>query len=513
VAQSLVLGDTSGKTTRYRLLDTTRAYALAKLAQSGEEPAVARRHALYYLEQLAPVREDPLASSDEESAYHALHLANVRAALEWSFSEAGDGEVGVKLAAASAQLFLDLAQLGECREWTERAVAADMRGPRIEMVLRAALGHALMLTRGHGEQARTALERALEVAAVLDDHHNQFRLLSGLHMYHRRVGEFSQLLAIAERARSIAQDLADSTAIAAADVMLGASHHLVGNLAEARVTLDLSLRQPTNLDRVTANFLGSRSEAQLIIARTLWLQGFPNQAVDAAREAECAHHKDSLAACQALIVGAGVFIFIGDWPTVEQYLDRLIRLAREHALEPYEVLGLGFKGEMLSRQGNTEAGMKLLRTALNRLRAERFEFYIPWLTCALAEGLAARGHLDQALGLANEQTAAVDRNGGAYNMPELLRVRGALLAQAGDQKAAERCFQQSIALADAQEALSWRLRTVPSLARLRSRQHRRDEARTALAETYARFTEGFETADLKAARLVLEELDRPHVGP
>ena len=89
-------------------------------------------------------------------------------------------------------------------------------------------------------------------------------------------------------------------------------------------------------------------------------------------------------------------------------------------------------------------------------------------------------------------------------MPELLRLRGELEARAGDLEAAEASFAVSVALAEQQGALSWRLRTEMSLARVRRQQGLAD-ALAGVAETYARFSEGFETADLKAARLMLDE--------
>jgi predicted ATPase len=94
-------------------------------------------------------------------------------------------------------------------------------------------------------------------------------------------------------------------------------------------------------------------------------------------------------------------------------------------------------------------------------------------------------------------------------MPELLRVRGDLLVQAGDETGAERSLREAIAIADAQGALSWRLRTATSLARLWFGHGRRDEARELLAVTYSSFTEGFGTAGLKAAKALLDALYRP----
>ena len=94
--------------------------------------------------------------------------------------------------------------------------------------------------------------------------------------------------------------------------------------------------------------------------------------------------------------------------------------------------------------------------------------------------------------------------GEAFDMPELLRLRGELEAGSGDLEAAEASLTRSVELAEGQGALSWRLRAEMSLARLRREQGRPDPLE-GLAATYARFSEGFETADLKAARRLLDE--------
>ncbi|WP_454848298.1 ATP-binding protein [Rhizobium binxianense] len=504
VSKSLVLVDPSEKTTRYRLLDATCAYAGARLAESGEEAGIASRHALYYRRQLSPDSGAPAAGMTD-----ITHLGNIRAALEWSFSEAGDTELGLRLAAGAAPLFLGRSLLTECIRWCERALATlppGLQDTPCEMALRAALGHALMFVAGNAGQTRTLIERALDIAEALGDDIHRFQLLSSLHVYHRRTGDFSQLLAIARRAEAVAASLADGTVIAAADVMVGVSHHLTGNLAGARAALDMALLKPPMPRRTRATSLDLRSEAQFVLARNAWLQGYPSQSMAMLLEAEREKQEHPLATCHALLLAAGIFHFRRDWETFERYIDRLIQYADEYCLCPYKSVGAGFKGEVFLRRGDAESGLGMIKDALVRMRAENFEIYASWLDCALAEGMAARGHPDQALAIMNEVIGRTGRGGDVFNMPELLRIRGELLAGAGAELQAEHCFRRSVAMADVQGALSWRLRTMTSFARLRSRQHRHDAGRTMLAETYARFTEGFDTGDLKAAKLLLDDL-------
>ena len=162
---------------------------------------------------------------------------------------------------------------------------------------------------------------------------------------------------------------------------------------------------------------------------------------------------------------------------------------------------------MIAR-GELKPGVELLQSSLPRLHAMRYELYASAFVAQLSQGLAALGRLPEALKVLNETIARVDPEGAAFDMPELLRLRGELEAGGGDLKAAEASLATSVALAEQQGALSWRLRTEMSLVRLR-RQQDLPGSLASLAETYARFAEGFETADLKAARLMLDETPAP----
>ena len=157
------------------------------------------------------------------------------------------------------------------------------------------------------------------------------------------------------------------------------------------------------------------------------------------------------------------------------------------------------------QQGNVGSGVDLLQNSIATLSAEGYELYATELNGSLAQGLASMGRLDQALPTIDTTIAQLERHGELF-MPELQRIRGEILEKAADERGAEEAFGRSIELADRQSALSWRLRASTSFAQLHSRQGRREEARAALSETYARFSEGFETADLKAAQRLLVAL-------
>ena len=163
VAKSMVATRPIGAMMRYRLLDTTRAYALEISIDDAESADLAVRHATYYrrwLEQTGT--EWPTLSTGAERAPHFAGLNNVRAALEWCFGVNGNREIGVGLAAAAAPVFLAMSLLPECHRWSERAILAlddAARGGLEEMHLQAALGVSLMFMRGGRDAGARGLEQ------------------------------------------------------------------------------------------------------------------------------------------------------------------------------------------------------------------------------------------------------------------------------------------------------------------------------------------------------------------
>jgi predicted ATPase/DNA-binding winged helix-turn-helix (wHTH) protein len=499
VLKSLVAADASAQPARYRLLDTTREYARAKLVESGAAEETSRRHAQHYLDWMTRAT----------SAVPPEHAPNIRAALGWAFSSSGDPKIALGLATHACELFLRLGMLTESRHWSERGLTAlppEQADSHQGMVLRAALAHALMFTGGDMNAVRTALEYALTVAERLDDPVHQFQMLSGLHMYHRRISAVDELLPIAKRAATIAPLLYGPEAFTAAQAMLGVSHHIKGNLAEAYAALAAMREAPADPNAMM-NVYGFHGDAYALIGATLWMRGYPDQAAEAARSAAGVDEsKDPVTACLCLMWRVVVFQLSGDWPVARDYIERLVRVAGEHGLAPHKWFGVGLRGDLQVHCGEVDAGVSNLRESLLRLKEGGYVIFMPWLTCCLAEALAARRDVDEAQTLVKELDPDPAARSNLY-MPELLRVHGAISALAGDAAAAERAFQASLDLADVQGNLSWQLRTVTSQARLRLAQGRVAEAREPLVETYQRFTEGFETLDLRTARALLAEID------
>jgi tetratricopeptide (TPR) repeat protein len=403
---------------------------------------------------------------------------------------------------------LEMSLFPECHRWSERGMLAlddTTRGGPEEMHLQAGFGISSMYTMGNNEQSYAALMRGLELAEKFHDSVHQFRLISQLNSFHRRAGNFDQMLAVARRGEAIAKEMTDPIGSAAAHAMLGVSHHLLGNQVEARTHLEVALAQASASNSAKSrHFFFHYERPRIVMARTLWILGYPDQAVRFARETIGGlAATEPVTTCIALGWGAGVFRWAGDLTSANESIDRMIHHAERHALTPYQTVANCLKGEVLIQQGEIETGVELLRSSLATMGTE--QMYAMNFHGSLAQGFAMMGRLDLALPTIDEAIAHVKPHGKLLE-PELQRIRGELLEKSADEQGAERAFCRAIELADQQSALSWRLRASMSLARLQFRQGRHEEAREAISETYTCFSEGFDTVDLKAAERLLATL-------
>ncbi len=514
VAKSMVATMPTGATMRYRLLDTTRAYALQIGVDDSEFATLAARHASYCLRWLEETGSEwPRLANAAQRSRHLAGLANVRAALNWCFGPGGDTDIGIRLAVAAAPVFISMSLLTEDRLWTARAIGAlddTGLGGRKEMHLQAALGVSLMFTRGGTEAARDALNRSFAIAEKHGDALDQIQILGPLQMFHLRTGGYRTALLHAQRCYDLANTLKDLVSTTLAHSMMGMSLHLAGDCDRARNALEAGLRYAPRSDQTTTNYLGfdGRLLAGAILARALWLQGQPDQAVERAlltiKEAEALDHPLTISI--ALVWAISLFLWLGDLDRASQHIDRLFALADLHSLGPYLVVGRGFRGELAIRRGDADSGVRSLQHALVELHTLPYELLTTPLNIALIQGLAETHRFVEAFALLKETMQSVEMNGDLCYMPELLRVKGNLVlatAQPHDDTA-ETHFTQSLELSRRQGARAWELRTATDFAALLAARGERKRARKLLQPLLERLLEDSETADsLSAARLLM----------
>lgn len=507
-----------GTDTRYRLLETTRLYAIRKLEESGEANAIAERHAHYFLRLL-----NAISGGQNRLAVMHESLGNLRAALEWCFddrSEMADSDLwrgnpalGIDLAAASGSVFLDLSLWSECRKWNEAALAAlpaSARGDMRELMLLEALAMSSLLTAA--TDAREAIDRGLAVARQIGDTAIRFRLLGALHVYVLRMTDFKAGLAVAEEMDAVATQTNDPNDRVVADWILGSSHYVLGNPVASRQFFENGLLHSTEVaNREQLAGLYYRTRALYGLARVLWLCGYPERALAPARQAiaEAATTGSPVNVSYSLVYNCYVFLWCGDLDTAQLMIEQV--MAQPHwqgRLMWFHVEALALKGELLIRRGNLDAGIALLRNTLADMQSSSQKHLMLTVTaCWLAEALVTTGQHDEALAVIEHAIAHSPSGEASWQAPELLRIKGIVFQSSGNMIDAEHCLTRSLMLAQNQGAKGWELRTATTLARLRADQARHTEACALLKSIYVQYTEGFDTQDLQAARQLLQELE------
>jgi predicted ATPase len=506
-----------GTGAQYRWLETTRAYALEKLAESGELARFARRHAEHYLQvfERAEAEWETRPTAEWLAAY-APQLDNVRAALDWAFSADGDAELGVALTAAVVPLWMRMSLMAECRARIERAL--ESLGPegaqttRHGMQLYAGLGLSLMYTIGNVEESRAALTRALEIAERLDDTDYRLRALWALCVERLNSGIFTDALPLAQQFYSVAASSPNRMDLAIGDRMIGMALHWMGDQAGARRLFDRMLSEyvaPVHRSQTLRFVLDQRVSARAVLAEVLWLQGFPDQAMRMTESniAQALATDHALSLCNALAKACPIALFAGDMEALERYAAMLLDHSARNALASWEAEAHCFQAVLKVRRGEVATGDQVLRPAVEELREIKFALRYTSLLGDLAELLGRAGEVEQGLAEIGEALERSERNQELWCRPELLRIKGELrLLERGGRgaQAAEQLFREGLDLARKQAVPSWELRCATSLARLWCELGRSGPARELLAPVYSRFTEGFETADLKSAKALLD---------
>ena len=516
IVKSLIMQDNSDAGNRWYLLETTRAYALEKLEDSGEAQEVARRQAEFCLALFAPFgTEGQLQAAIDDLGRYRAEIDNLRAALYWAFSSGGDAALGVALAAATADFWAAASLMPEACEWARTALAriGEATDTRDEMILQCSLGITLIYTTGMNNDAREALTRALALARQLADFDYLQRATHHLWLFSARASALNDAFMIASEFEKVARS-GDAQSRAVVDHWLGIALIYRGAHAEAIERLQRGIGQypiecrARDLVRFASN---SRASAAGHIAVSLLSRGLLDTASRSAVSAidQARHTSAPAVLCIALAWAAGfIFLSLNELEIAERYSEELINHASRHALRPFYAAGLCVRGSLATRRADPEAGVTPLRRGLAEMRDARYLLFYPFFLVELATALGALGRIDDGIAEIGVALRFAAETGHRWFVPETLRVHGELLAlrDPGD-PAVEDCFRRGAEIAREQDALFWEFRLALSLARLRVAQNRRNEVGQILAPLYSRFTEGGDTAVLRAAKQMLDALD------
>jgi predicted ATPase/DNA-binding winged helix-turn-helix (wHTH) protein len=514
--KSLIAPDTGAPMPAYRCLDTTRAYMAEKLDERGETAEAARQHAAHYLalfEAAGAVWQR--AGGHAERQALGFHIDNLRVALDWAMGEAGDCVTGVALILCAQPLWEHFALFEEGRSRVQAALRVlepqEAAHPREVMLLSGALA-------AFGNQIAAPDQKAvwsttLRLAEQLDDTQHRLRALSGLAVC--AMGQdLTHCLALAQQYRDLAGSRGRLIEIAKGDRLIGYTQHLLGQQAAARAAFEAI---PTEIlrrhDRHHLGRLNFDEEVLLLseLALVLWLQGQPQRAeamaADAVRQALAMDHGTSLFVAVAF-AACPIAILQGGLDHAGEARDLLFGQLSVHP--PWALWATCFRGLEAAEQGDARAGLELLRTGIGAMRPGATSLRSGLFRGGEAACLLALGEPDEALAVLDALLLEFRQRHDRWYEPEFLRLRALARRALGHPVCeVEAGLRASLALATEQAALAWELRAATSLAAIMQGEGRACDAAALLTPILARFDPEAQGPDLRAARLLLDQLPPP----
>jgi predicted ATPase/DNA-binding winged helix-turn-helix (wHTH) protein len=496
-----------GHESRLRLLDTTRAFALQRLAESDEQ-LFRRRHAIYFSDLF---RQGAAMNASGWPKALGIEVDNLRAALNWAFSAAGDAEIGIELAAASAGTWMGMSLLTECREWMRKAIShldAVNSGTRQEMVIQSALASCMMFTGGMTEESYATWAKALLLAEGLKDAEHQLVSLLVLWAHQIRIPNYPKAVELADHCGEVAERSGDRGAIAMANYMRGVTYHHSGRILEAEGCLELSLHRDDEASRqslIKRFGYDRKADALGVLANLVWLRGSPDHArrLNGMSIAEARQLDHAVPLCVALTWASfNMYLTNPDDDETEALANELVEHAGKYAVESYHGFGLAMQALCRARRGEAEAAAATLYSGLEKLSAARYGVFNWILQAELARCTVAAGRPRQALDIF--EAAKINLDERQWYAPELLRIRGELALSNNEGLAVCRdYFLRALDLSARQATLSWELRAATSLVIAEKSFEKKEAASKTLRAVYTKFREGFDTFDLQLAMQVL----------
>jgi tetratricopeptide (TPR) repeat protein len=359
------------------------------------------------------------------------------------------------------------------------------------------------------ETSVSMLERALQLSEKIGDNFNRLKILEFLtNHYSLLPDQLRRANALNRELLTIGEQQQDPELVGWARSWLGWSSMHEGDFPAALQELEHAYQIsaiPSLAERVRP--IDWRIHFRAFASFALWVSGYPARATARAREAfEVAHQVAAAAANKLFACWWSVILnlLLRESNTARAFSEEYATLIVQHGLPGLAAADAPLEW-VLVQLGQTELGLsEMLRNKTEIV--EMGGVFAPWLFIALANAYLANGRASEGMAAVNEGLALCRSSGVRMLESEIHRLKGELLLIDGKDEAAAQSFRDAIELARRQGAKSWELRATTSLARLLASQERGDEARSMLAENYNWFTEGFETADLKDAKTLIDEL-------
>ncbi|MFM0011150.1 winged helix-turn-helix domain-containing protein [Paraburkholderia sediminicola] len=520
VSKSLVIRVDGSASPRYRLLETTRAYALQRLDDNGERSAATVVHAKLFCERFKRARHDlAVTSLQDDLADFTREIGNVRAALDWAFSATGDRVVGVELASVVVPYLFDLSLVDECHSRARVALdaARDANASNFPAEARLRLttswAAALVYTQGPTTQTLEAWSEVLALAVAVGHAGFESRALCGLRHSYQAGGEARRALVVARRFEVLAGQSTDVTHSLIGRRMEGAALHYVGEqrMACQRLEEMLSAWVPAAHRWNTIGFRFNQAiVARALLARVTWALGDTAGAMRLAAEAleEAVQHDFELVTCYVLgDVFVPLALLAGDRAAAERGLAMLKGIASRVSLSIWHTCCACYDEYLFSLSGEYPHRLAQFRSALDELRDIDFLAQLTMLLCQFARALMRAEQYTEALTAIDEALQHCEETGEQWYYAELCRAKGDVMRALQRDADAAAWFTTALESARRQSAAVLAVRAASSLARLWIEQGRLGEARTLLSRALARLSNYPADPDVRDGRALLAELE------
>jgi predicted ATPase/class 3 adenylate cyclase len=439
-------------------------------------------------------------------AHHYSHSDNLTKAVEF-LGRAGQQAIersAYPNAISSLNSAIDLLQnLPDTAERIQREVGFQL-----------ALGSAFFAVRGWAApEAGRAHTRARELCERLGDPPELFRALLGLWAVYFIRGEFRTAHELARSVLRRAESANDPILLMFGHSSVGLTLFNMGEFALAREQLELAVAPYDRESDRPTTIMGLNDVGVPCLtheAFTLWHLGYPDQALTRANQAIALaremSHSFSLAMAENWV--GRLHLARGEASAAQDAAERLMAISSDQGFAFWSAAATTLRGGALAEQGRTLEGIAQIQEGLASHRALGAQIGRPYWLCLLAKAYSESETIDNGLTLLNEALTTAYEQGALHYEAEIHRLKGELLQRQDDSQTEEigNCFQRAIEIAREQSAKTLELRAMTSLAQLLAKEDRREEARAMLADVYNWFTEGFDTADLKDAKALLDEL-------
>ncbi len=448
--------------------------------------------------------------------------------LAWHFQEAGivDKAIGYLLRAGeqakrSSANEAAIAHLTQALELLETTPEIPERIQR-ELDLQIALGVPLVLTKGHAApEVEATYARARQLSEKVGSALQLFQVLLGLRRYHLARGELQTAHELGEELLTLAQSVQDPTHLSRAHMMHADTLDSLGEFAQCleHSQQGMAVYDPAGCRSHMALYGNDTGVGcQMYQALALWYLGYPDQALKRAEETLTLAHELShpFTLVFTLYYTARLHLLCREVGAVQERVEALLRIAKERGFALFEAWGTILSGWALAEGGKIEAGIGEMQQGLSAMRDVGVEVLLPEFFSLLARAYGKAGQPEEGLRLVADALTRVERTGERKFEAELFRLKGELLLSQVEAKVkteagrcyhdAETCLQRALEVGRRQRAKSWELRAATSLSHLWQKQGKPDKATKLLQEIYGWFTEGFDTADLRDAKALLDAL-------